>query len=550
MKRFAALLLAGTLVACQDQSIPGPSEDVAAPQLAAVPMAQAPEQVVPGRVLLKLQAGVSPDAVIRPHGLTVSGRGYANAFLILQGAAAGSERAVAARLRGDSRVVWAEPDFLRQPIAIDPRLWAFYNPGGLTIDFTSGPSKGQPVSSFASTADADEDNVENYASGGADVEIGSIDTGVDFGHTEFLPGQLIAGHDWYSNDTDPSDQNGHGTHTTGTMIGRTVGVAGVSGAGPHVKVFVQRVCGQRGCPSSAISSAISAAADEGVVAMNLSLGGSSESQAEKDAIAYATGKDALVIASAGNGGTSTVSCPACDPNAISVAASNWQDQLTYYTNWGSGLDITAPGGQMYSNTTEESGIYSSYLGGGYAYLQGTSMAAPQVTGTAAIVASVTGLRGSALRARILGTADDLGSAGYDTQFGCGRLNSYRAVTSSSLTGPNESAGTVINSPECGGSSGGGGGGGGGQTLTASFTYSCGNTDTCNFDGTGSTGATSWSWDFGDTGTTDSSSTVSHTYVDPSSYTVELTVRDGNGGNATTSQTVRCSTHPKFGLRCR
>src|SRR6185436_17710966 len=111
--------------------------------------------------------------------------------------------------------------------------------------------------------------------------------------------------------------DGHGTHTTGTMDGATVGVAGVAGAGTHVKVYVQRVCGQRGCPTSAIVSAIRAAADyPNLVAMNLSLGGSSESQAEKDAITYATGKGVLVIASAGNGNTGTVECPACDPNAI------------------------------------------------------------------------------------------------------------------------------------------------------------------------------------------------------------------------------------------
>jgi subtilisin family serine protease len=87
---------------------------------------------------------------------------------------------------------------------------------------------------------------------------------------------------------------------------------------------------------------------------------------------------------------------------------------------------------MYSNTTEESGIYSAYLGGGYRYLQGTSMAAPQVTGTAGIVGSVTGLRGDALRARIEGTVDDLGDDGYDTIFGWGRLNTYRAVTNATL----------------------------------------------------------------------------------------------------------------------
>jgi serine protease len=535
MKRFAAILLAGGLVACQDQNAPGPSENVATPQLSAVRMGQGPEQVVPGRVLLKLQSGISPDAVIAPHGLTVAGRGHGNAFLILQGAAPGNERAIAARLRADSRVIYAEPDYLRQP-TVDSRLWAFFNPGGLQILFTSGPSKGSPVSDFVSVADADEDNVDGYASGGGDVVIGSIDTGVDFGHTEFLAGQLIAGTDWYSSDNDPTDENGHGTHTTGTMAGRTVGVAGVSGAGSHVKVYVQRVCGQRGCPTSATASAIRAAADFGVVAMNLSLGGSSESAAEAEAIAYATSKNALVIASAGNGSTGTVECPACDPNAISVAASNWQDALTYYTNWGPGLDITAPGGQMYSNTTEESGIYSSYLGGGYRYLQGTSMSAPQVTGTAAIVGSVSGLRGSALRARILGSADDLGAAGYDTQFGCGRLDSYRAVTGN--TPPGEPAGgTVASGAECGGT---------GSTLTASFSSSCHNSATCNFDGTSSTGATSWDWDFGDTGS-GTGSTATHTYGAAGSYNVVLTV--GNGSStATASHTITCTANRR-GLRC-
>src|SRR5512132_4321101 len=202
------------------------------------------------------------------------------------------------------------------------------------------------------------------------------------------------------------------------MAGSTVGVAGVSGAAAHVQVYVQRVCGKRGCPTSAIVSAIRAAADyPGMVAMNMSLGGASESQAEKDAIAYAMSKNVVVIASAGNDGTGTVSCPACDPNAISVASSTWQDKLASYSNWGSGLDISAPGGNCYSNTTAEGCIYSAYKGGGYTYMQGTSMAAPQVTGTAAVVASVTGLRGSSLRSRIESTADDKGTAGYDTKFG-------------------------------------------------------------------------------------------------------------------------------------
>jgi subtilisin family serine protease len=368
------------------------------------------------------------EEVARSHGLALGQAGYKNSFHIMHGNA-GNENANANSLKNDARVEYAEPNYLRQPTTINPNLWAFYNPGGLNMKYSSGASKGQPIpSSYASIADADEDNVEGYAGGGADVVIGSIDTGVDFSNSEFT-GRLIPGRDWYSNDDNPADEDGHGTHTTGTMAGSTVGVAGVSGAASHVKVYVQRVCGRRGCPTSAIVNAIRAAADFGVVAMNLSLGGGIETQSDQDAISYALGKNALVIASAGNDGTGSVSFPAGDPNAISVAATMWRDVLASYSNYGPGLDISAPGGQCYSNTTPEGCIYSAYKGGGYAWLQGTSMAAPQVTGTAAIVASKLGLRGAALRSRLLSTADAIGPV---NSYGAGRLNSYRAVTGATL----------------------------------------------------------------------------------------------------------------------
>jgi serine protease len=444
---------------------------------------------------------------------------------VFQGAV-GNERALAARLGADASVEWAEPDYLRQPTEVDPRLWAFFNPGGVSISFTRGQGRGDPVNSYLSVNDADEDNVEGYAVGGAPVAVASLDTGVDFGHAEFLPGQLVAGWDYYDADADPTDSNGHGTHTTGTMVGRTVGVAGVSGAGANVAVRVYRVCGPVGCPVSAIASAIRAAADAGVVAMNLSLSGSTESQGEKDAILYASGLGALVIASAGNGGTGSVNCPACDPIAISVAASNWQDERSYYSNWGAGLDITAPGGELYSNTTEEAGIYSS-VPGGYAYFQGTSMAAPQVTGTAGIVASMTGLRGAALRSRIEGTADDLGAAGKDTDFGNGRLNAFRAVTGS--TPPAEQPPPPP------------------SELVASFSYSCSGL-ACDFDGSSSSGgATSWDWSFGD-GAFGSGETVSHAYTGAGEFTVTLTVSDGPTTDEA-SRTIVCALRGK-NLRCR
>jgi subtilisin family serine protease len=297
--------------------------------------------------------------------------------------------------------------------------------------FTSDNS---PIpSSYASILDADEDNIEGYAANGSDVTVGSIDTGVDFGHSEFGT-RLIAGKDWIDGDNNPQDGDGHGTHTTGTIAGSSVGVAGISGAAPHVKVYVQRVCGPSGCPTSAIINAINAAANYTdanghLVAINMSLGGSTESTGEKTAIQNATNQGVLVIASAGNSGQGRVACPACDANAISVMATNWKDAKTSYSQYGKGLDIAAPGGECYSNTTPEGCIYSSYLGGGYEWLQGTSMAAPQVTGAAAVVASKTGLRGSALRSRLLSTVDNPSSI---AKYGVGRLNIYRAVTGSSL----------------------------------------------------------------------------------------------------------------------
>jgi subtilisin family serine protease len=427
---FALLALLGA-VACSDQPMIEESPDLATP-IAMPRVASGPDQVMPGEVMVKLRPGALPEGVAGLGGVQLIDRPAGGRFAVYL-TKVGGERALAARLRQDPGVEWAEPNYLRQPHAIDPRLWAFRNPGGLNMFYSKGKTAGQPIgAAYASIADADEDNVEGYAAGGSAVVVGSIDTGADMDHPEYV-GRTIAGKDWYNNDNNPEDDDGHGSHTTGTMAGTNVGVAGVAGAAANVQIYVQKVCGRRGCPTSAIVSAIYAAADyPGMVAMNLSLGGGTLSSAEQAAIAYATGKDVLVIASSGNSGAGSVACPACDPNAISVGSTTWRDAKASYSQYGPGLDITAPGGECYSNTTPEGCIYSANKSGGYTWMQGTSMAAPQVTGAAGVVASVTGLRGAALRSRLLGTTDDLGSAGADNTFGAGRLNVYRAVTNSSL----------------------------------------------------------------------------------------------------------------------
>ena len=460
-----ALVLAALAAAAACSDSPVASSTIGSPESSAYARAAAEEPVVAGEVIVKLRDGESLDALRSTHGLGRGAQGYAHAFDIVL-TTRGNERAMAARLAADPRVEYAEPNFIRHTDAVDSRLWAFYNPGGLNMSFYNDPNgrTGPLPSTYASIADADEDNVAGYAANGADVTIGSIDTGVDFTHPEFT-GRLIAGCDWYDmaaagngsatcTDFTPYDtpDEGHGTHTTGTMAGSTVGVAGVAGASAHVKVYVQRVCGAAGCYTSSIINAINAAADyldangKHLVAVNMSLGGGTESTGEQTAIQRATNAGVLVIASAGNSGTSRVACPACDANAVSVASTTWRDELASYSQYGKGLDLSAPGGNCYSNSTPEGCIFSAVAagytggavysgplaGGSYTYMQGTSMAAPQVTGTAAVVASVTGLRGSALRSRIESTADDKGTAGYDTRFGNGRVNTYRAVTGTTL----------------------------------------------------------------------------------------------------------------------
>lgn len=428
MSRFrmsAAALCALAAAACSDA--------VSTPEATPTPraIAQSVEEVVPGEILVQMKDGIDMAVLTPATGGVRFNRTLAGGRMGVLGVARGSERAEAARIAADPRVEWAEPNYIRRIQAIDPRLWALFNPGGLRASFNDGT--GFLPTTYSSILDADVDGIEGIGGGGSAVIIGSLDSGVDSDHPE-LAGRLILGKDWINNDNSPEDDNGHGTHTIGTMIGTTVGVAGVTGAGNNVKVHVQKVCNAAGgCSTSAIVNAIYAAADyPGMVAMNLSLGGSTISRAEKQALAYAASKNVLVIAAAGNAGTSKVGCPACDANAISVSATSWRDGLAYYSQYGSGLDISAPGGELYSNTTEEMGIYSSYLNGGYAYLQGTSMATPQVTGAAGVVASKTGLRGTNLRNRLQSTADDIGAAGYDTKFGNGRLNVYRAITNTSL----------------------------------------------------------------------------------------------------------------------
>jgi subtilisin family serine protease len=180
------------IAACSDVPVQ-PDASGPAPISPALSKAPAEDEVVAGEVIVKFKDNASADAVAKRNGVAKGATGYGKAFDILL-TGKGNERAMAARLARDPDVEYAEPNYIRHVDAIDSRLWAFYNKGGLNMSFYNDPNgrTGPLPASYASTSDADEDAIEGIAANGGDVVVGSIDTGVDKNHPEFS-GRLIAG---------------------------------------------------------------------------------------------------------------------------------------------------------------------------------------------------------------------------------------------------------------------------------------------------------------------------------------------------------------------
>ncbi|MEO0845374.1 MAG: S8 family peptidase [Cyanobacteria bacterium J06648_1] len=222
---------------------------------------------------------------------------------------------------------------------------------------------------------------------GAGVTVAVIDTGVskvpDLKSTKF-----VKGYDFVNNKDDASDDNGHGTHVAGTIAQSTNNGYGVAGIAYEASIMPLKVLsGSGGGTISDIAEAIKFAADNGADVINMSLGGGGASSMMEEAIKYAHNKGVVVIAAAGNEGRNAASYPARYPDVISVSATNAAGDKASYSNFGAGVDISAPGGsadsdtgKIVQNTINPSTGESVFVG-----FQGTSMAAPHVAGVAALV---------------------------------------------------------------------------------------------------------------------------------------------------------------------
>jgi len=219
---------------------------------------------------------------------------------------------------------------------------------------------------------------------GSGITVAVIDTGIsrvpDLQKTKF-----VKGYDFVNDRVEAEDDSGHGTHVAGTVAQSTNNGYGVAGVAYEASLMPLKVLDGYGSGTVAdIAEAIKFAADNGADVINMSLGGGGDSQLMHEAIKYAHHKGVAIIAAAGNANQNAAAYPARYPQVISVAALDSSGEKAPYSNFGAGVDISAPGGseagKILQNTIDPETGEAVFAG-----FQGTSMAAPHVAGVAALV---------------------------------------------------------------------------------------------------------------------------------------------------------------------
>jgi thermitase len=274
---------------------------------------------------------------------------------------------------------------------------------------------------------ADEAHV---ATTGAGATVAVVDTGINAAHPD-LAGRALPGWDFVDGDATPQDGNGHGTHVSGIIAADAGNGIGVDSVAPGASILPVRVLDNSGSGSdAAVAQGIDWATDHGADVINLSLGGSlplsglGVADEMTAAVQRAVDHGVVVVAAAGNDGL-----PFCENDSLAgkvlcVGAVDKRGNRSFYSSFGMGLSLVAPGGSDMPGTDED--ILSTWNDGGYQSLAGTSQATPHVSGVAALLVSL-GVRGQAAVQRILATATDLGTPGPDVQFGAGLVNAQAAV---------------------------------------------------------------------------------------------------------------------------
>lgn len=269
---------------------------------------------------------------------------------------------------------------------------------------------------------------------GDGVVIAVLDSGIDFAHPDLQGKYISRGKDFINGDDGASDDHGHGSHVSGIAAASTSNGVGVAGVGYNTLVLPIKVLSGTGSGTYAqVISGIYYAIDQRAKIINLSLGSNVPTGMMEQAIDYAWQSGALVVCAAGNAGSPAPIYPAAYQGCLAVGATDQTDRRANYSSYSDAwVDVAAPG----------SGIWSTYLGGGYGDMTGTSMASPQVAGVAALVwARNPSWTNVQVRAAIENGADALPGQ----QLGRGRVNAARAVGASTSPQP-----TALPQPQPGG----------------------------------------------------------------------------------------------------
>jgi len=291
--------------------------------------------------------------------------------------------------------------------------------------------------------------------GDPSVVVAVLDTGIafedfgpyrkapDFGGTVFVQGRDIVNEDDHAN-----DDNFHGTHVASTIAEATDNTVGATGLAFRCALMPVKVLDENGDGSFfEVAEGIDfAARNSSVKIINLSLGGDGNSNTVRAAIDRAVAAGITVVAAAGNDGRGTVSFPAALPNVIAVGAIDGRKQKAPYSNFGTELDLVAPGGdnrrddtgpngvpdgrpdgilqQTLDPDSAERGIFDDF---GYFFVTGTSQATPHVAALAALLYQQGITNPTAIKAAMEQTAEDLGASGRDDTFGNGLIRPSLAL---------------------------------------------------------------------------------------------------------------------------
>jgi len=388
-----------------------------------------PERYVPGRVLVKFKEFI-PDWLAEWRIETYAARvGFRlpriKTFVLTLAQDASVEETVAA-LSLSPEVEYAEPDYIASAQLTPNDTFFSYQYAlsntGQEIHIPGSP-RGEP------SADIKAPTAWEETTGDEKVIVAVLDTGVDLLHPDLKNKLAGSGRDFVNGDFDASDDHGHGTYIAGIIGAETDNGLGIAGAAWNCKILPVKVLDNAGLGEySTIAQGILWAADNGAKVINLSLGYTEHSATLRDAVKYAFDQGLVLVAGTGNGGGQVEFPAAYDAYCLAAAATDYNDTRPAWSNFGSEVDVAAPGVSIFSTVPQ------GFYGPGsvdYGFASGTSASAAYVSGLAALIISLKPfLTAGQVMDVIRYSADDVNSVDYpgrDEFLGYGRINMEKAL---------------------------------------------------------------------------------------------------------------------------